>query len=67
MNARASSGMMTSFWGQVTPSNPTVTIEGVRVSPIILANAAHPMQRWLVSPFTGALNAEQASFNQVHG
>lgn len=52
--------------GVYVPGNPIVTIEGVLVPPLILADAAYPMRKWLVTPFIGMLSADQAAFNRVH-
>ncbi|XP_015282731.1 PREDICTED: putative nuclease HARBI1 [Gekko japonicus] len=53
--------------GLYVPGNPTRTIEGVPVPPLILADAAYPLRRWLIPPYKGHLNAQQAHFNKVHG
>lgn len=52
--------------GVWVPGNPTIIIGGVTVPPLILADAAYPSQRWLMTPYTSNLNAEQATFNSVH-
>ncbi|XP_015262769.1 PREDICTED: putative nuclease HARBI1 [Gekko japonicus] len=53
--------------GWFVPGNPTCMIEGVQVPPLILANAAYPLRRWLIPPYKGHLNPRQAHFNKVHG
>lgn len=52
--------------GEWVPGNPTLTIEGVEIPPLIVADAAYPIRRWLMTPYTGTLTPEQACFNRVH-
>ncbi|XP_015265178.1 PREDICTED: putative nuclease HARBI1 [Gekko japonicus] len=53
--------------GVYVPGNPTRTIEGVPVPPLIVAAAAYPLRSWLIPPYKGHLNAQQAHFNKVQG
>ncbi|XP_015276416.1 PREDICTED: putative nuclease HARBI1 [Gekko japonicus] len=48
------------------PGNPTVTIDGIQVPPLILGDAAYPIRKWLITPYTGALNRQQAAFNKAY-
>lgn len=55
--------MDTGVW---VPGNPTLTIEGVQIPPLIVADVPYPIRRWLMIPYTGTLTPEQACFNRVH-
>lgn len=52
--------------GRWVPGNPTITIDGVQVPPLILADATYPMRKWLVTPYTGTVDQRQACFNRYH-
>ncbi|XP_048345022.1 uncharacterized protein LOC125428625 isoform X2 [Sphaerodactylus townsendi] len=50
--------------GAFFPDNPTLSMEGVAVSPLVLADGAFPMRRWLVKPYAPAHDARERHFNQ---
>ncbi|XP_060094422.1 uncharacterized protein LOC132571642 [Heteronotia binoei] len=52
--------------GEWVPGNPTLTIEGLQVPPLILGDAAYPIRHWLMTPYTGHLSPEQARYNIAH-
>ncbi|XP_054830356.1 uncharacterized protein LOC129326219 [Eublepharis macularius] len=37
--------------GSFVPGNPTICVDGVHVPPLVLADGAYPMRRWLLKPF----------------
>ncbi|XP_077200400.1 uncharacterized protein LOC143840802 [Paroedura picta] len=49
--------------GAYVPGNPTVTMQGVRVPALIVADGAYPQRRWLMKPYTPPRNAVEAYFN----
>ncbi|XP_061486131.1 uncharacterized protein LOC133386491 [Rhineura floridana] len=51
--------------GLFVPGNPSITIRGVLVPPLILADAPYPMHRWLMKPYGGHLDNFQMGFNRV--
>ncbi|XP_063147294.1 uncharacterized protein LOC134488882 [Candoia aspera] len=52
--------------GQFVPGNPTVTSRGIAIPPVILGGSAYPSRRWLMKPFTGALNGpREAAYNHA--
>ncbi|XP_060103238.1 putative nuclease HARBI1 [Heteronotia binoei] len=46
--------------------NPTITINGVHVPPVILADSAYPLRRWLMTPYGGNVGPQELRFNTVH-
>lgn len=52
--------------GVWVPGNPTITLEGVQIPALIVADAAYPLRSWLMPPHLGHLNAEKANYNRVH-
>lgn len=48
------------------PGNPKLTIEGITIPPLIVADVAYPTCRWLITPYTGNLNPQQTCFYRAH-
>ncbi|XP_061475754.1 uncharacterized protein LOC133381148 [Rhineura floridana] len=51
--------------GVFVPENPSITIGGVQVPPLILADADYPMYQWLMKPYGGQLDNCKMGFNRV--
>uniref|UniRef100_A0A8D0CDG2 KRAB domain-containing protein n=1 Tax=Salvator merianae TaxID=96440 RepID=A0A8D0CDG2_SALMN len=49
--------------GAFVPGNPTVTMHGVQIPPLVVTYGAYPMRRWLMKPYSGRLDPKQAYFN----
>ncbi|XP_048345295.1 protein ANTAGONIST OF LIKE HETEROCHROMATIN PROTEIN 1-like [Sphaerodactylus townsendi] len=49
--------------GVYVPGNPTVTLQGVTVPPVILGDGAFPMRKWLMKPYAPPHNALERQFN----
>ncbi|XP_077186774.1 uncharacterized protein LOC143834080 [Paroedura picta] len=45
------------------PGNPTMTLGGVEIPPLILGDTSYPLKKWLMSPFTGHLGPPEERFN----
>lgn len=52
--------------GVFVPKNPTITIGGVGIPPLILGDTVNPSQSWLFTPYTSVITPEQVHFNKVH-
>ncbi|XP_061476936.1 uncharacterized protein LOC133381611 [Rhineura floridana] len=50
--------------GQFVPGNPTRTICGVQVPPLLLGGGAYPMCRWLMKPYADNLDEQKTAFNR---
>ncbi|XP_054843582.1 putative nuclease HARBI1 [Eublepharis macularius] len=50
--------------GVFVPGNPSLTIEGVTVPPLIISDAAYPMRRWLMKPFNRPHTPAEAYFDR---
>ncbi|XP_048360168.1 putative nuclease HARBI1 [Sphaerodactylus townsendi] len=50
--------------GAFFPVNPVLSIHGVAVPPLILADGAFPMRRWLVKPYLHPRNAIERLYNR---
>ncbi|XP_077187070.1 uncharacterized protein LOC143834278 isoform X2 [Paroedura picta] len=53
--------------GVFVPGNPTVTMEGVQVPALVIANESYPLRRWLMKPYLSPRNKVQRHFNQNLG
>ncbi|XP_042303403.1 protein ALP1-like [Sceloporus undulatus] len=49
--------------GAFVPGNPTITINGVQVPPLIIADGEYPMRKWLMKPYGGTVRCQQLKFN----
>lgn len=53
--------------GVWVPGNPTLTIQGVTIPALIVADSAYLLCTWLMTPHGGSrLSAEKRHFNRVH-
>lgn len=53
--------------GVWVPGNPTLTIDGVTIPALIVADSAYPVRTWLMPPHGGAqLTPDKRHFNRVH-
>lgn len=52
--------------GAFVPGNPTITIEGTLVPPLVLGDRAYPSRSWLMTPHKGSITAEDRRFNAAH-
>ncbi|XP_048343630.1 putative nuclease HARBI1 [Sphaerodactylus townsendi] len=50
--------------GEFFPGNPTLTVEGVAVPALVLADGVFPMRRWLVKPYAPPHDARERYFNE---
>lgn len=50
--------------GLFVPGNPTVTIEGVQIPPLVVANGAYPLRRWLMTPYGGHGDSRRTLFDR---
>ncbi|XP_042325625.1 putative nuclease HARBI1 [Sceloporus undulatus] len=61
---RHSSIYQTMRAGLFVPGNPTVTICGKQVGPLLIADAAYGVKNWVMTPFKGTLQPRQALYNR---
>ncbi|XP_061444600.1 uncharacterized protein LOC133366007 [Rhineura floridana] len=51
--------------GVFVPGNPTITLNGVQIPPLVLADAAYPMRTWLMKPYSDHLDERKMNYNIV--
>ncbi|XP_042310079.1 uncharacterized protein LOC121923591 [Sceloporus undulatus] len=49
--------------GTFIPGNPTVTMGGVQVPPLILADDSYPLRKWLMTPYEDQPNERERVYN----
>lgn len=50
--------------GLFVPGNPTITISGVSVPPLVLADATYPIREWLMKPYGCHIDERKMHFDQ---
>ncbi|XP_042309172.1 putative nuclease HARBI1 [Sceloporus undulatus] len=50
--------------GIYVPGNPSINIRGQQIGPLILADSAYPIRKWLMTPFKTPRTPKQKIFNQ---
>ncbi|XP_042300069.1 protein ALP1-like isoform X2 [Sceloporus undulatus] len=50
--------------GTFVPGNPTITMCGQQIGPLLLSNSDHPIRTWLMKPYPGATNDKERLFNE---
>ncbi|XP_042308895.1 uncharacterized protein LOC121922960 isoform X1 [Sceloporus undulatus] len=50
--------------GTFVPGNPTITVLGQQVGPLLLSDSDYPIRKWLMKPYEGTLTEKQALFNK---
>nr|XP_056700508.1 zinc finger protein 420-like [Euleptes europaea] len=51
--------------GEYIPGNPTLHLEGLLVPPLIVADGAYPMRRWLMKPFGRSRDRRKRNFDDA--
>lgn len=50
--------------GMFVPGNPSITVQGIQVPPLLIADGAYPIRKWLMKPYGGGgTTAAQQKFS----
>ncbi|XP_015263418.1 PREDICTED: putative nuclease HARBI1 [Gekko japonicus] len=52
--------------GVFVPGNPTITVNGVTIPPLMLADGGYPIRGWLMTPFRSPTAHMEKVFNKRH-
>ncbi|XP_008106845.1 uncharacterized protein LOC103278531 [Anolis carolinensis] len=50
--------------GVFVPGNPTITVGGTRIGPLLVSDGGYPIRRWMMTPYSGELTKKQVLFNR---
>ncbi|XP_063152340.1 uncharacterized protein LOC134492110 [Candoia aspera] len=51
--------------GTFVPENPTLSLGGVEIPPLILTTGANPLRKWLLKPYEGRLDRRKRAYNKT--
>ncbi|KAM6472263.1 uncharacterized protein PHA67_004530 [Liasis olivaceus] len=51
--------------GTFVPENPTLSLGGVEIPPLILTTGADPLRKWLLKPYEGHLDRRKRAYNKT--